>query len=187
MLPYSPMDSMGVEGYYVVQFRSVNDNTFPLKDVRHILVSYEDDSDAAKDAAKNAAQSILDEWQKGDQTEASFAALAKENTADADYQENGGLCEAVYPGQMMAPIEAWCFDEARMAGDTGIVQSEYGYHVMYFCGDNELNYRDYMVRNDLLAEAITDWQTALNDATSAELKSSEHLELDLVLNDIDEG
>jgi hypothetical protein len=186
-----------LKGYYVVLFQNVNDNTFPLKNVRHILVSYEGGttdetggtiySDDEKNAAKEAAEKILKEWESGAKTEDSFAALAKEKSTDTISKENGGLYEAVYPGQMTISFENWCFDDARQPGDTGMIQTDYGYHVMYFCGDSEVNYRDYMVRNDLLEETITNWQTTLNDATAAELKSSEHLELDLVLNDIDEG
>ena len=57
-----------MKGYYVVLFQGVNDNTYALKDVRHILVSYEggttDDngsttySDEEKNAAKEKAEAI---------------------------------------------------------------------------------------------------------------------------------
>jgi len=33
---------------------------------------------------------------------------------------------------MAATFEDWSYDAARKPGDTGIVQTEYGYHVMYF-------------------------------------------------------
>ena len=197
-LPYtttSTVDDKEVEtlkGYYVVLFQSVNDNTFALKDVRHILVSYEGGttdengtttySEEEKKAAKEAAEKILKEWEEGEKTEDSFAALAKEKSTDTGSKENGGLYEAVYPDQMVDPFEDWCFDETRKVGDTGIVQTDYGYHVMYFTGDNEVNYRDYLVKNDLLEETITNWQTALNDATSVEVKFTKLLDRDLVLN-----
>ena len=70
--------------------------------------------------------------QKGDKTEESFAALATEKTEDTGSQSTGGLYERVYKGQMVKAFENWCFDAARKAGDTGIVESDYGYHVMYF-------------------------------------------------------
>ena len=38
----------------------------------------------------------------------------------------------VYVGQMVKPFEDWCFDESREVGDTGIVKTDYGFHVMYF-------------------------------------------------------
>lgn len=196
-LPYSTTSTVDGEevetlkGYYVVLFQSVNDNTFALKDVRHILVSYEGGttdengsttySDEEKNAAKEKAEAILKEWEEGEKTEDSFAALATEKSTDTGSTENGGLYEAIYPGQMVTPFEDWCFDETRKEGDTGIVQTDYGYHVMYFSGDNETNYRDYMVKNALLDETVTDWQTALNDATTVTAKNTKHIDRDMVL------
>ena len=196
-LPYtttSTVDGEEVEslkGYYVVLFQGVTDNTYALKDVRHILVSYEggttDDngsttySDEEKNAAKEKAEAILKEWEEGAKTEDSFAELAKEKTTDPGSKENGGLYEAVYPGQMVTPFEDWCYDDARKVGDTGIVQTDYGYHVMYFSGDNETNYRDYMVKNALLDKTIEDWQTTLNEATTATVVNSKHIDRDMVL------
>ena len=197
-LPYtttSTVDGEEVEslkGYYVVLFQGVNDNTYALKDVRHILVSYEggttDDngsttySDEEKNAAKEKAEAILKDWEAGAKTEDSFAELAKEKTTDPGSQETGGLYEAIYPGQMVTPFEDWCYDDARKVGDTGIVQTDYGYHVMYFSGDNETNYRDYMVKNALLEESTNDWQTALNDATIVTAKNTKHIDRDMVLS-----
>ena len=196
-LPYtttSTVDGKEVEtlkGYYVVLFQSVNDNVYALKDVRHILVGYEGGttdengsktySDAEKNAAKEKAEAILKDWEAGAKTEDSFAELAKEKSTDAPSKENGGLYEAVYPGQMVAPFEDWCYDETRKEGDTGIVQSDYGYHVMYFSGDNETTYRDYMVKNALLEEQTTEWQEALNEATVVTALNTKHIDRDMVL------
>ena len=181
-----------LKGYYVTLFQGSNDNTYALKDVRHILVSYEGGtkdengsvtySDEEKNAAKEKAEAILKEWTEGAKTEESFAALAKEKSTDPGSKENGGLYEGVYPGQMVAPFEKWCFDADRKAGDTGVVQTDYGYHVMYMSGDNEVKYRDYMIKNDLLDSQINDWQTALNEATTVETQNTKHINRDLILN-----
>ena len=180
-----------LKGYYVVIFHSSNDNTYALKDVRHILVGYEGGttndsgtttySDEEKNAAKEKAEAILKEWSEGKATEESFGELAHEKSTDTGSKENGGLYEAVYPGQMVAPFEEWCYAEGRKAGDTGIVQTDYGYHVMYFSGDNETNYRDYMVKNDLLSADIEEWQTALNEAMKVTEENTKHINRDLVL------
>ena len=196
-LPYSTTSTVdgkeveSLKGYYVVLFQGVNDNTYALKDVRHILVSYEggttDDngsttySDEEKNAAKEKAEAILKDWEAGAKTEDSFAEPAKAKTTDPGSKDNGGLYEAIYPGQMLTPFEDWCYDDARKAGDTGIVQTDYGYHVMYFSGDNETNYRDYMVKKALLEETTNDWQTALNDATVVTAKNTKHIDRDMVL------
>lgn len=89
--------------------------------VRHILVEDEE-----------TANSLLQQWQDGEATEDSFAALANENSTDPGSNTNGGLYENVTKGQMVAEFEDWCFDDARQSGDTGVVQTSYGYHVMYF-------------------------------------------------------
>lgn len=35
---------------------------------------------------------------------------------------------------MVNSFSAWCFDSSRKAGDTAIVKSDFGYHIMYFVG-----------------------------------------------------
>ena len=130
-------------GYYAVFFTGSNDNTFPLVNVRHILVKFEGGttdsttgtttySDEEKNAAKEKAEEILDEWMSGDATEDSFAALAEEKSEDPGSSTNGGLYENVAKGQMVEPFEDWCFDETRAAGDYGLVKTKYGYHIMYY-------------------------------------------------------
>ncbi len=117
-------------------------------DVRHILIvpeggtvsedgytmTYTEEEWAA---AQQKAQEILDQYLAGDKTEDSFSALANEHTADgndANYDgvPDGGLYTNVYKGQMVPEFEAWCFDETRAAGNTGLVKTTYGWHIMYF-------------------------------------------------------
>lgn len=121
-------------------------------DVRHILVmpkadeaSQEEAADSAEEATptfsdeawaacEQEAQAILDSWLAGEKTEESFAALANEKSEDPGSNNAGGLYENVYEGQMVEPFEKWCFDESRKEGDTGLVKTNYGYHIMYFVG-----------------------------------------------------
>ena len=108
--------------------------------VRHILIKAEDmDSDGQtsedeKAAARTKAQELLETW-KENPTEENFAALASEHTADGGSKSSGGLYENVYPGQMVQAFNDWCFDASRQSGDTGIVETEYGFHIMYFVAD----------------------------------------------------
>ncbi len=113
-----------------------------LVDVRHILLMPEGGttaedgtttySDEEWKACEDAAQAILDTWIAGEKTEESFAALANEHSADGGSNTNGGLYEDVYVGQMVQNFNDWCFDTSRKYGDTGLVKTEYGYHIMYF-------------------------------------------------------
>lgn len=102
-------------------------------DVRHILFTSE--KYGSDDAAKAKAEEILAEWKAGDATEDSFGALAKEYTEDSN-GEDGGLYTGVTAGTMVQTFNDWCFDEARQYGDTDIVKTDHGYHVMYFVGSN---------------------------------------------------
>ena len=180
-----------VAGYYVVMFGSKNDNTYPLANVRHILVAFEGGtydstygtttySDEEKAAAWEAAEAILNEWKAGEATEESFAALANEKSADGD-GTTGGLYEDIYPGQMVEAFENWCF-EAHEVGDTGIVETEYGCHVMFYAGDSETIYRDYLITNQLVSDAFSQWYTDLTESVTAEKKDCSYLSLDLVLS-----
>ena len=110
-------------------------------DVRHILIQVEG-ADAATDEAwetcRQEAQAVLDQWLAGEKTEDSFAALANTASQDPGSNTNGGLYENVYKGQMVAPFEEWCFDESRQYGDYGLVQTSYGYHVMFYVGSEPM-------------------------------------------------
>ena len=52
---------------------------------------------------------------------------------------------------MVETFNDWCFDPSRQVGDTGIVKTNYGYHVMYFCGSRpqwlEHARKDYVAEN----------------------------------------
>ncbi len=181
-------------GYYVVYYLDSNNNDFALKNVRHILVSFaHDDSesedhdhssatytDAEKAAAKATAEEILKQWESGDSTEESFAALANEKSADGD-GTTGGLYENVYPGQMVTNFNDWTYDAARKAGDTGIVESNYGYHVMYFVSDSETTYRDYQIENQLRSDALNAWYTSAVDAMPMTDGDIKYIKMDLIL------
>ena len=179
-----------ISGYYVLMFNSKNDNTFALANVRHILVDFEGGSydsttgittysDEEKSTAKAAADEIYNEWKNGAATEESFAALANEKSDDGD-GTTGGLYEDVYPGQMVPAFENWCFD-SRKVGDTDIVETEYGYHIMFYCGDSETTYRDRLISSELASADYNDWHTALVDAVSVTEGNTKFVRTDIVL------
>ena len=128
--------------------------------VRHILIYpegadgsnifTEEFSEEAWAAGEAAANALLEEFLAGEATEEAFAALANEHSQDPGSNTNGGLYEGVTEGEMVAAFNDWCFDPARQVGDTGVVRTEYGYHVMYFCGSQTL-WQQY-VESDLVTE-----------------------------------
>lgn len=163
---------------YVVVFRSVGRQEYATKDVRHILFkvdesaldseaeTYEADLQAAKDAAKTAAEDALAQWKAGEATEDSFAALANELSADDGSNTNGGLYTKIYKNQMVTEFNDWCFDASRQSGDTGIVYGESsnykGYHVIYFVGD-DVPYWQVQAENALRNTDTEAWLDGLLD------------------------
>ena len=186
-------DTKSVSGYYVVLFEGKDDNLTQLVNVRHILVSYEGGttdettgtttySDEEKAKAKAAADEILAAFEAGEKTEEAFAALATEKTTDPGSKDNGGLYENVYPGQMVTAFNDWCFDAARKTGDTAIVETEYGCHVMYFVGNSDMTYRDFMIESSLRNADLSAWETGLIDAAKLEVLNTKYVKTDLVLS-----
>ena len=140
--------------------------------VRHILFKTETAADDADDAAKaeveasNAAlkeqaESVYAEWQAAGATEDSFAQYAKEYSADGN-AEDGGLYTGVYEGQMTAAFNDWCFDESRKPGDHGIVETSFGYHIMYFVENEGLSYRG-KIKSTLESDKYNEYLTGLKE------------------------
>ena len=145
------------------------DKTTRWVDVRHILIQPEgctfDDNnyvvadDDQWEACRAEAQAVLDNWLANDGTEEGFAGLAKELTADGN-GEQGGLYEKVSEGQMVATFNDWCFDEARQPGDSGLVKTEFGYHIMYFV-ESEFVWEYYAEQNVLTLKKNEIYNTAV--------------------------
>ena len=106
------------------------------KNVRHILVTSSKFNGNETEARKRAEE-IYNEWKHGDATEDSFAALAELYSEDPGSSSNGGLYTNVGEGDMVAEFNDWLFDSNRKVGDTDIVKTTYGYHIMYFSGNGD--------------------------------------------------
>ncbi len=145
--------------YYIVFMKALpgKDTSASSSDVRHILVQFpEKNTDGSettktdgagnkttnitpetKEATKAKAQEILDEFLENP-TEDNFAELAKKKTEDPGSKETGGLYENVADnGQYVEEFTNWAVDPARKPGDTGIVETSYGYHIMYYVEAND--------------------------------------------------
>ena len=83
---------------------------------------------------------------------------------------------------MVANFNDWCFADGRKAGDTGIVESTYGYHVMFYSGDSETTYRDYLVTKALRSTESETWYNNLLDNAAVTEGSMKYLKTDLVLS-----
>ena len=160
-------DSTVIEGadgkmtVYLVTKTAYFDEESTLKNVRHILFALENyDSD---EAAKAKADEVLNMWLEGEKTEDSFAALATEYTEDPGSQTTGGLYEDVKNGDMVTEFNDWLFDSSRTLGDYGIVKTSYGYHIMYFAGDGEAQWKadvEQAMKSDYYSEKLEEYKKA---------------------------
>ena len=70
------------------------------------------------------------------------------------------MYEKVYKGQMVTNFNDWCFDASRKTGDTDIVETNFGYHIMYFVGE-DLPYWRVRVTNTMTNNDLNDWVASL--------------------------
>ncbi|MBQ8236942.1 MAG: peptidylprolyl isomerase [Oscillospiraceae bacterium] len=192
-LPSTTTDADGnttVTGYYVVYFVARNENDYQLANIRHILAAFEGGttdtngnktySDEEKAAAREKAEAIYEEWKNGEATEDTFAALANEKSDDGD-GTTGGLYTDVYKGQMVESFNNWIF-AGHTAGETEIIESEFGYHIMYALDASEQTYREMMIKNTLLNEDITEWHDDLVADVTVTEKNMEHVPTGMVIS-----
>ena len=169
-------DSSGA-GYYTVLFLSRDDNHYPTVNVRHILIKAAagDDgtySEKAKQVALDRINDIKAEFEAGDRSEESFAALAEKYSEDTGSNTNGGLYENVYRGEMVDEFNDFCF-AGHKSGDIGVVYGENsgyaGYHLVYYAGEGEL-YSNVIARNALANTAVTDFLSAETEGLEPQLR-----------------
>ena len=141
--------------------------------VRHILICPEGGtksedgkttiySDAEWAAALTEAEKVLKEWKDGEATEVTFSALVKKYTDDEASASTGGLYENVANNNQYVPeFQNWSIDPARKTGDTEIVKTSYGYHIMYFVSGEQ----EYMYYSRILLqnENVDEMEKALEE------------------------
>lgn len=110
-------------------------------DIRHCLIKFDvkdnaKPTDEQKKAAYEEAEKLRAEWAKKG-TEEAFIEMVKANNDDTASTANGGLYEDVrHSSNYVASFKNWALDSSRKTGDCEIVETEYGYHIMYFVKDN---------------------------------------------------
>lgn len=182
-----------INGYYIVIFDSCTDNAEAMDNVRHLLVQFEGGktdettgettySDLEKEKAKNEAEKYLKEWKEGKATEESFIELVKKHSDDTS-AEDGGLFEDIHPdSSYVENFESWAIDEKRQVGDVEIIETQYGYHIMYYVGESDMTYRDLMISEEMRTNDHNDWYTALLETVTTKKGNTSKLKLDLVIS-----
>lgn len=175
-------ESVGYTVYYMVDTAHTAEDTYTYA-VRHILLAfteYYDDyedlgysdidiesyangatidlditmADAVEQETLYSAQEILVTYLEGDQTAEYFGELALLYTQDSN-GEDGGLYEDVAEGEMVEEFEDWALTEGREEGDVGIVESDYGYHIMYFVSSTASTWLEVIATDLATVEATT--------------------------------
>lgn len=171
-----------VDGYYVVLFMQKDENKTPLANVQHILLLAEDNTE--KEAALTKAEQILDEFrQMQTQDSAAFASLVEKYTEDSGSKETGGLYENICRNHMYVQnFEDWAV-AGHEPGDLGIVETEYGIHIMYYKEDGDMTYREYMIQEDLHVDTQLEWETAIMEQVTVIQGDTSCLNADLVIRE----
>ena len=82
---------------------------------------------------------------------------------------------------MVENFNDWCFAEGRKTGDTGIVESDYGYHIMFYSADSDLTYRDHLITESLRTADANEWFSNLTDSVTVNTVDTKYIRTDLVL------
>lgn len=156
-------------GKYIVVLALSKPHQEQTVTARHILFQTKDQS-SGKDLSeeeiakkKTQAEDVLKKFNEGDKTEDSFAALANEYNEDTGSSSNGGLYEHIYPGQMVTEFNDWVFDANRKAGDVELVETDFGYHIIYFVAKDGKDYYDSAIRSSKANEDIETETKALQE------------------------
>lgn len=138
---------------------------------RHVLIAYKgatrasDEVTRTKEEAREKAQSVLSEARKAD---ADFAELARENS-DGPTASRGGDLGFFQEGQMAGPFNDYCFENP--AGSIGLVETEFGFHVIKVEEKQDLYQVAVMVREIIPSD---DTENAVyNEALTFEKKVRE--------------
>ena len=119
------------------------------RNVRHIL--FMTTTYGSSEKAMEKANEVYEEWKKNGSSLDEFIKIAKEQSDDTGSKESGGLYENVYEGQMVAQFEQWLFDDARKPGDTGVVLSSIGAHIMYYVGESDKKSAPFIVQKSMVS------------------------------------
>ena len=156
-------------GKYIVVLALSKPHQEQTVTARHILFQTKDQSsgnDLSEEEIakkKTQAEDVLKKFNEGDKTEDSFAALANEYNEDTGSSSNGGLYEHIYPGQMVTEFNDWVFDANRKAGDVELVETDFGYHIIYFVAKDGKDYYDSAIRSSKANEDIETETKALQE------------------------
>ena len=95
-------------------------------------------------AAKS--KEVYDKWVEDGAKEDDIVSLAAQYSTDST-KDSGGLCEGVTKGRFVEPFNSWLFDEEHKEGDHTLLETQYGWHIVYFISKGEPQWKTTVTSN----------------------------------------
>lgn len=187
-------DSSNKIVYILYKVKDPQPNTEEVYSVRQILIMPDGVDTSRSDVkltdeqlaeARKKAQKILDKYNSGAKTELEFAKLAEKYSKDTESTSSGtsgnygGYYGGVTQGTMVENFNDWSMDDSRKYGDTGIVDSKYGCHIMYFISkqpkylfDCETDLKEKTEKEFTYGSSVKQYKGAMSKTKVAEPTSS---------------
>lgn len=141
-------------GYYKLT-KMINKKGNASVNASHILIAHKDAMRSTVTRTKEEAKAKADDLLKQiNANPSSFAALVMANTDDPGSKNTGGVYENIMPGQMVKPFNDFVFN--KPVGATGVVETDFGYHVIKVTGKNEAVQLATIARKIQSSEATAD-------------------------------
>ncbi len=129
------------------------------RNMYHIRFSsdiYDSESNAAL-----VANNTYDAWVENGSDLEEFKSLALKYTTDYATAYTGGYYANVAQGDLTAELDTWLFDESRAAGDSAVIKTEYGVHIIYYEGEGEPYWKVPVIqtlKDEITAEMMAEYQ-----------------------------
>lgn len=137
--------------YTLYKLSEVSESENAYARANHILIKADDDTDAAKNAARQEARRILNEIKRG----ASFAEMARLHGTDGTASRGGDL--GWFPeGRMVETFEEAVFSAKKTGLLNDVVETDFGYHIIEVTAvSNNTAYKIATIEKEIIASDQT--------------------------------
>lgn len=137
--------------YTLYKLSDISEGKTAYARASHILFKADDDTEAAKNAARQEARRILNEIKKG----ASFAEMARIHGTDGTASRGGDL--GWFPeGRMVEPFENAVFKASKTGLLNDVVETDFGFHIIDVTAvKNNTVYKIAIIEKDIIASDDT--------------------------------
>lgn len=139
-------------------------------------------SDEDKSKTRTTVEGYLAKWQEGEKTAASLEELAT-SLIEEEKAKAGGLVENLnVDSDFDKAIMDWVLAAERAQGDTTIVEADDGFYLLYYSGKSALNYREYMIEEEMRAADYEQWYHGVIDAVETSTGNLSKINLDITIS-----